>query len=50
MYETESPVRNVDDAWKISDRVAALMMLGNAVVPAQAAYALRELMKRDSVV
>ena len=50
MYETESPVRNLDDAWKISDRVAALMMLGNAVVPAQAAYALRELMKRDSVV
>ena len=49
MYETESPVRNVDDAWKISDRVAALMMLGNAVVPAQAAYALRELISRDSV-
>jgi len=46
MYAPECSVRNVDDAWKIEDRVAALMMLGNAVVPAQAAYALRELMKR----
>jgi DNA (cytosine-5)-methyltransferase 1 len=53
MYAPECSVRSVAYARKSEDRVAAiesrsaaLMMLGNAVVPAQAAYALRELMKR----
>ena len=46
LYETEPEVRNVDDAWEITDRVAALMMLGNAVVPAQAELALRTLLER----
>jgi len=46
VHETESSVRNVDDAWKIEDRVAALMMLGNAVVPAQAEHAFRTLASR----
>ena len=46
MHETEPEVRNVDDAWAIKDRVAALMMLGNAVVPAQAELALRTLLER----
>jgi len=46
MHETEPEVRNVDDAWEIKDRVAALMMLGNAVVPAQAELALRTLLER----
>ena len=46
VHETESSVRNVDDAGKIEDRVAALMMLGNAVVPAQAEHAFRTLASR----
>ena len=46
MHETEPEIRNVDDAWEIKDRVAALMMLGNAVVPAQAELALRVLLDR----
>mgnify|MGYP005815025865 FL=1 len=46
MHEAEPEVRNVDDAWEIKDRVAALMMLGNAVVPAQAELALRVLLDR----
>ena len=46
MHETEPEVRNVDDAWAIKDRVAALMMLGNAVVPQQAEHAFRTLLAR----
>ena len=46
MHEAEPEVRNVDDAWEIKDRVAALMMLGNAVGPAQAELALRVLLDR----
>ena len=46
LYETEPEVRNVDDAWEIKDRVAALMMLGNAVVPQQAEHAFRTLLAR----
>jgi DNA (cytosine-5)-methyltransferase 1 len=46
LHEIEPSVRNVDDAGKISDRVAALMMLGNAVVPQQAARALEDLWQR----
>ena len=46
LYETEPEVRNVDDAWEIKDRVAALMMLGNAVVPQQAEHAFRTLLTR----
>ena len=46
MHEAEPEVRNVVDAWAIKDRVAALMMLGNAVVPAQAELALRTLLER----
>ena len=48
MHEAEPEVRNVDDAWAIKDRVAALMMLGNAVVPAQAELALRTLLERSN--
>jgi DNA (cytosine-5)-methyltransferase 1 len=46
VQEAESAVCNMADAWKISDRVAALMMLGNAVVPAQAEHAFRTLASR----
>ena len=46
VHETESDVCCVDDAWQIKDRVAALMMLGNAVVPDQAEMAFRVLASR----
>jgi DNA (cytosine-5)-methyltransferase 1 len=46
LHETESEVCDVADAWKVKDTMAALMMLGNAVVPHQAAYALKVLLDR----
>ena len=43
---SEPTLCNMDDAGKITDRVAALMMLGNAVVPQQAEHAFRTLASR----
>ena len=46
VHEAEPTLCNMDDAGKITDRVAALMMLGNAVVPQQAEHAFRTLASR----
>ena len=46
LHKTEPQVRELDDAWARKNRVAALMMLGNAVVPQQAARALEDLWQR----
>ena len=46
VHEAERPVRGVDAAWEVKDRMAALMALGNAVVPAQAEMAFRILAER----
>jgi len=46
VHETERQVRELDDAWARQNRVAALMMLGNAVLPQQAARALEDLWQR----
>ena len=43
LHKTEPQVRELDDAWARKNRVASLMMLGNAVVPHQAAHAFKSL-------
>ena len=48
VHETEPEICELDNAWKIEDRMAALMMLGNAVVPAQAEHAFISLAERTS--
>ena len=44
--ETECSVRDLDDHGYKSNRLDGLMALGNSVVPAQGAYALRHLVER----
>ena len=46
LHKTEPEICELDDAWTRQNRVAALMMLGNAVVPQQAARALEDLWQR----